>query len=427
MQKSIYIRGGLLVDPESGTERASDLYITDGLITPAPAWVSSDAIIIEAKGLVVTPGFIDVHVHLREPGNEAAETIESGSKAAAKGGFTSIVSMPNTDPATDSPELISMIEGKGTACGHVRVMPSGCITRERLGRELADLAGMAKSGAVAFTDDGATVSSDAIMANGMTLAAKLGKPIFDHALDPEIAAKGVMHEGSKSKELSLPGIPSRAEFKIVERDIRLAGQTGCMVHIQHVSAEESVDLIRGAKLKGLKVSGEATPHHLALTDADVNAEDANFKMNPPVRAEHDRAAILSAVADGTISVLATDHAPHTSEAKRKGFIPAPFGIIGLETAVGITYSLLVKSGRMTLVDWIRRWTTGPASVLGQPAPNLKCDSPADITILDLNTEWTVDSKHFLSKSRNMPFNGRMLTGQAIYTILGGKLTWKADR
>ncbi|OGV64346.1 MAG: hypothetical protein A2283_24120 [Lentisphaerae bacterium RIFOXYA12_FULL_48_11] len=425
MQKSLYIRGGLLVDPESGTEEASDLYIKNGYITPAPSHIPADAVIIDAKDLVVTPGLIDVHVHLREPGNEAAETIDSGSKTAAKGGFTSIVSMPNTDPATDSPELVSMIKGKGTLCGHVRVMPSGCITKGRQGKELADLEGMAKSGAVAFTDDGSTVTSDTIMADGMRLAAKLEKPVLDHALDPAIAAKGVMHDGARSRQLSLPGIPSRAESEIVERDIRLAGKTGCVVHIQHVSTSESVDLIRRAISMGLKVSGEATPHHLALTDEEVLAEDANFKMNPPVRSVSDRAAILSAVADGTISVLATDHAPHTSEAKKKSFITAPFGIIGLETAVGITYNLLVKSGKMTLIEWLRRWTTGPARVLGQPAPNLKYGSPADITIFDLNSEWTVDSRHFISKSRNMPFNGRRLTGKAVYTILKGKLTWNA--
>lgn len=423
MKTSWYIRGGAIIDPVAGTETVADLFISDGLITNLPSAIPPGAGIIEAGGLILVPGFIDVHVHLREPGNEAAETIESGSRAAAKGGFTAVVAMPNTTPPIDEPDMISQVLEAGGKHRLVDVLPSGCITKGRCGKEVAGLRAMAAAGAVAFTDDGATVTDDSVMADAMKICRDLDKCILDHALDPAIAGKGIMHEGEQSRRLHFPGIPSLAESRMVERDIRLAEETGCAVHIQHISARESVVLIRKAIERGLRVSGEATPHHIALNDSDVVAENADFKMNPPVRSEDDRLAIISAVADGTLQIIATDHAPHTEKDKEKGFFSAPFGVVGLETAVGISYSCLVKTGAMSLTEWVRRWTTGPAKILGLPAPQLKTGRPANLAILDLNSTWTVNSTDFLSKSRNTPFEGRMITGRAVYTFLNGVLTW----
>jgi len=423
MEQIWHIKGGYIVDPSSSRNEISDLYIKDGVIAPIPREIPSNINVIDANGLVVTPGLIDIHVHLRDPGNEAAETIDSGSRAAARGGFTTIVAMPNTEPPIDSPAGIARTIAAGRKCGLVDILPSACITKGRHGTELADIRNLKLAGAAAFTDDGATVTNDNIMDQAMTICSELNVPLLDHALDPAVAAGGVMHDGARSRQLRLPGIPSAAEIRIVERDIRLAEKTGCAVHIQHVSTAESVNLIRQAISKGLRVSGEATPHHIALNDSNVTEDSANFKMNPPVRSEEDRKAIIAGVADGTLQILATDHAPHTSHDKNKGFIPAPFGIVGLETAVGITYSLLVKSRVMSLLEWTRRWTIGPGLLLGlKKMPSLSIGSPANVTILDLSSEWTVNSSDFLSKSCNTPFNGRKLTGRALYTLLRGRTT-----
>jgi dihydroorotase len=381
--------------------------------------------VIEARGLVVAPGFIDLHVHLREPGNEAAETVETGCRAAARGGFTTIVAMPNTTPALDSPAEVQALHDRAAACGLARVLPAPCITRGRAGGELSDFAGLVQGGAVAFTDDGSTVSSDAVMAAALRLARTLNRPILDHALDPRLAGHGAMHAGARSAALGLPGIPSEAETCIVERDIRMAAETGGAVHIQHLSAAGSVTLLREAARRGLRVSGELTPHHLALTDADVTADHADcFKMNPPVRDSADRAALIDGIVDGTIECFATDHAPHTAAAKARGFTGAPFGVVGLETAIGVTYSLLVKRGLMSLADWIRRWTAGPARIIGQPVPSLAPGAPADFVLLDLSGDWVVRAAEFASRSRNTPFEGWTLTGRAVRTFCGGKPTWQ---
>jgi dihydroorotase len=286
---------------------------------------------------------------------------------------------------------------------------------------------MKEAGAVAFTDDGSTVSDDALMAKAMTVARSLNVPIMDHALDPALAGKGVMHDGAASARLKLPGIPSEAETRIVRRDIDWARRTGCAVHIQHVSAKESVELIRKARQEGIRISGEITPHHLALCDADVPANDANFKMSPPLRSASDREALMAAVADGTVQVLATDHAPHRTADKARGFLEAPFGVLGLESAIGLTYTLLVRNGKMSAMDWVRRWTLGPAHVLGMEAPSLAPGRPADLAILDLSTEWIPKPEKFLSRSRNTPFGKQRLVGQSIYTLHRGQLVWNARR
>jgi dihydroorotase len=282
------------------------------------------------------------------------------------------------------------------------------------------LAELAAAGACAFTDDGSTVPNENLMRWAMERAAGLSRPILDHAQRPDLEKQGVMHEGKWSARWGLPGIPSAAEYPIVERDIRLSFETGCRVHIQHVSTAESVDLLRRARAEGLPVSGEVTPHHLALTDADVRPDDARRKMNPPLRAEADRAALARAVEEGVLSVLATDHAPHTAMAKAHGFREAPFGVIGLETAIGVTYTRLVINGRMNALDWAYRWTVGPARVLGLPEPTLAPGAPADLVLLDLDSEWTISAEAFASKSRNTPFEGWRVRGRAVRTLLSGR-------
>lgn len=423
--QSWYIRGGRILDPAAERDEVSDLFITNGMIAPLPDSPPEGARVIDCTGMVVAPGFIDLHVHLREPGGEDAETIDSGSAAAAHGGFTTIVSMPNTNPPIDSPDQVAFVRRRADAAGHVRVLPSGCITAGRGGTALADLAGMAAAGAVAFTDDGATVADDSVMRAAMVASRLLGLPVMDHALDPAISGRGVMHDGACSRAMKLAGIPSSAETRIVMRDIELAAETGCRVHIQHVSSAEALDAIRDARSRRTPVSCEVTPHHLALCDTDVRADNTSTKVSPPLRSVSDRKAIRAAVRDGIVQAFATDHAPHSAKAKGAGFEKAPFGMTGLETAIGVTYTTLVKPGIIDLTSWIRLWTTGPAGIINLNAPGLGVGSVADIVVLDLASEWSVGSAGFLSKSANSPFLGWTLTGSAAYTFCGGKLTWNS--
>ena len=420
MPSTIVIQGGRLIDPATGEDRVGDLYIQDGRIAPPPAQRPEGLEIVAAEGLVVSPGFIDLHVHLREPGGEEAETILTGSQAAACGGFTTVVAMPNTRPPLDTPERVAWVAERGRQAGLTRVLPSACLTKGREGYEPADLVALATAGAAAFTDDGSTVANEVTLRQVMKLAAQLDKVLMDHAHDRELEKKGVMHEGLYSERHGLPGIPAEAESRVVLRDIEMARQTGCRLHIQHVSARASIEAIRKARREGLPVSGELSPHHLKLTDADVDPQDARYKMNPPLRSEKDRDALIAAILDGTLEAFATDHAPHSAAAKARGFLQAPFGIVGLETAIGVTYSDMVGRGLMTLLTWIRRWTTGPARILGLPPPSLRPGSTADLVLLDLKTPWKVAPELFASKSRNTPFAGQSLVGKAVATWLEGR-------
>jgi dihydroorotase len=426
MTRNLLIKGARILDPAQQIDAFGDLFIRNGVFAAVPAVLPPDVMVVEAKGWVAAPGFVDLHVHLREPGHEAAETVASGCLAAARGGFTAIVVMPNTNPALDTTEQVAALAERAAAANLIHVLPAPCITRSRSGHEVADLAALAGAGAVAFTDDGCTVSSDVVMEAAMRKAAQLNIPVMDHALDGKLAGRGVMHEGVYSRALGLAGIPSEAETVIVERDIRLSRETGCAMHIQHVSAAGTVDLIRDARKAGLRVSGELTPHHLALTDASVKADKPEcYKMNPPVRSEADRAALVEGLLDGSLACFATDHAPHTAATKTKGFLTAPFGVVGLETAVGVTYTLLVKKGLMTPLDWVARWTTAPARIIGRPAPTLAPGAPADLVLLDLESEWVVNAADFASKSHNTPFDGWPLVGRAIKTFCDGRLVWSA--
>ena len=422
MHSSWYIKGARIVDPASGRDEKGDLFVHNGVFAEVPANLPADCGIVEAAGLVAVPGLIDLHVHLREPGNEAAETVASACLAAVRGGFTTIVAMPNTNPPMDTPEQVRNLAAKAAAVNLCHVLPAPCVTQGRAGHQMADLPALARAGAVAFTDDGSTVGDSAILAEALRQGASLHRPIMDHALDPKIAGHGVMHEGARSAKLGLPGISSEAENVIVARNLALAGETGGAVHIQHLSTRESVALIRDARRKGIRASAELTPHHLALTDDDIVADRADrFKMNPPLRSRADRDALQEGLLDGTIACFATDHAPHTAESKARGFLGAPFGIIGLETAIGVTFSTLVSSGRMRILDWVARWTTGPAAILGLPAPRLATGYPADVTLVDVETPWEVRSSSFASKSRNTPFEGWTLRGRAAYTFCAGRL------
>ncbi|MBP7829210.1 MAG: dihydroorotase [Kiritimatiellae bacterium] len=423
--RAILLRGARRLDPVRGLDETGDVFIVDGRLAEVPAQTPDGTEIIEARGLAVAPGFIDLHVHLREPGGEDAETIETGCRAAARGGFTAVVAMPNTRPPLDTPELVAAQIRRAAEVGLCRVLPSACITSGRAGGALAPLAELAAAGACAFTDDGSTVADEDLMRRAMEQAAALARPILDHAQDSAREQEGVLHEGAWSARWGLPGIPSEAEVAVVERDIRLAWETECRVHIQHVSAAGSVEALRRALAAGWPVTGEATPHHLALADADVRPDDACWKMNPPLRSESDRAALVRAVEEGTLSVLATDHAPHTAAAKARGFLEAPFGVIGLETAVGVTYTELVIRGRMSALDWVRRWTVGPARVLGLAEPSLAPGAPADLVLLDLESEWIIRAEAFASKSRNTPFEGRRVRGRAARTFLGGRVVSRA--
>jgi dihydroorotase len=423
MHSSWYIKNARLVDPASNRDSIGDLFIQNGVFAPLPINHSAlprDCTVIDAAGLVAAPGLIDLHVHLRQPGNEAAETVETGCRAAVQGGFTTIVAMPNTNPAMDCPSEIEALATRAAAANLARVLPAPCITLNRSGHALTDIEALARAGAVAFTDDGCTVTNTALMEEAMRRAAATGHPLMDHALDPRLAGNGVMHEGPRSQTLNLPGIPSEAETTIVARDIRLAETTGGAIHIQHLSAGESVTLIRNAQQRGLRVTAELTPHHLALTDDDVRPDRADaFKMNPPLRSSADRKELIRGLVDGTIACFATDHAPHTAALKARGFSGAPFGVVGLETAVGVTFSLLVRKELLSLTDWVARWTTGPAAILGLPAPSLAPGQPANLVLLDLNTEWTVQADTFASKSRNTPFEGWSLQGRAVMTFRDG--------
>jgi dihydroorotase len=413
------IEGGRVVDPAAGTDALGELWIADGRIVAPGAFSRTAATALDASGRLVAPAFIDLHVHLREPGNDAAETIASGTRAAAAGGFQTVVAMPNTRPPLDDPARVRFQIETARAAGFAAVVPSACLTKGRRGTEVADLEALAAAGAGVFTDDGSTVMDDAVMREAMRRAAALGIVVMDHAQDHEAECRGVMHEGARSRRLGLPGIPSGAETRIVERDIRLARETGCRLHIQHISGREALAAVGRAAADGVQVTAEVTPHHLALCDDDIREPDPNFKMNPPLRSARDRAALEAAVADGRIACLATDHAPHTAEAKARGFLHAPFGVVGLETAVGVTWERLVRAGKMTVLEWVRRWTGGPAAVLRRPVPSLAAGAPANVVVIEVDTEWTVDPSAFFSRSRNTPFAGWTLHGRPVTTIYKG--------
>ena len=422
----LLLKNGRVVDPASGVHEHLDVLLDDGKVAEVALRIDPrGADVIDLDGLVVCPGFIDMHVHLREPGQEWKETVESGTRAAAAGGFTGVACMPNTVPVNDSRSVTEHILRQATGHGVVRVYPIGCVSKAQQGQELAEMRDMVEAGAVAFSDDGKPVRSSLLMRKALEYSQIFDVPIIDHCEDEDLVDGGVMHEGGIATRLGLKGWPGVAEDVMVQRDILLAGYTGGQVHIAHLSTERSADFVRRAKADNLRVSCEVTPHHLVLTDAAVGEYDADAKMNPPLREEQDRQALLEALKDGTVDAIATDHAPHHSDEKCVEFSRAPFGIVGLETAVSICLDRLVHRGLIELDRLVELFTVGPARVLRLGKGSLAPGAEADVTVLDLEREVTVGDAEFRSKSANSPFLGWKLRGAPVLTLVGGKIVHDA--
>jgi dihydroorotase len=428
MTPPLLLVGGRVVDPSRDVDETADVLIQDGRVTAVGAGQAAPpgAMVQDVRGKVVAPGLVDVHVHLREPGNEDEETIASGARAAAAGGFTAVCAMPNTDPVTDNQAAVGFIVRQSLRAGFARVYPIGAISVGQKGERLAEFGEMVGAGAVAVSDDGQPVVSSHLMRTALEYARTFDIPVADHCEDPSLSAGGAMHEGLVSTRLGLKGIPAAAEEIMVARDILLAELSGGRVHLCHVSTRGSVELIRRAKERGLRVTAEATPHHLTLTDAACEGYDTHAKMNPPLREAADVTALRQALKDGVIDCIASDHAPHAYDEKDAAFDDAPFGIVGLETALGVAYTELVKGGVLTLPELISRMSTVPARLFGVPGGTLRPGAPADVVVLDVTSGWTVDPARFHSKSRNTPFAGRSLTGRAALTVVAGKIVHQEE-
>ena len=423
---AILIRGGRVIDPSRGSDGPADVLLLDGKVEAVGRYipVPEEASVIDAAGKVVAPGLIDLHVHLREPGQEDLETIATGAMAAAAGGFTAICAMPNTDPVVDNQGSVGFIVGRAQRAGKARVYPIGAISLGQKGETLAEFGELVGAGAVAVSDDGKPVVSSHLMRTALEYARTFNIPVADHCEEPTLSRGGVMHEGIVSTRLGLKGIPAAAEEIMVARDILLAGLTGGHVHLCHMSTQGSVDLIRRAKAMGIRVTAEATPHHFTLTHEACEGYNTNAKMNPPLREAEDREAIRQGLRDGTIDVIASDHAPHHYDAKEREFDDAPNGILGLETALGLAISELVDTRLLTLPELISRMSTQPAQVFNLPGGTLAVGAPADVVVFDPTREWTVQPETFFSKSRNTPFAGRTLRGQADYTVVRGRVVFQ---
>ena len=424
---TILIRNGRIIDPANERDEVSDLFIVDGRIAKQSEIRNQKSEIeeIDATGLIVSPGLIDIHVHFREPGFGWKETIESGARAAAAGGFTTVVCMPNTSPVADSPSTIAWIKDRAAAVACVRVLPTGAISKNLAGEDLAPIGSLAQTGVVAITDDGHCVQNNELMRRAVEYARMVGLPVLDHCQDYNLVGNGVVHEGYWSTLLGLPGWPAAGEEAIVARNVLLSGCCDHRIHCQHISAGGSVRLLREARARGVQISGEVCPHHIALTDESTQNFDTDFKMNPPLRAQRDIDALLEGIADGTLDILASDHAPHAKFEKEVEFDAAPFGIVGLETELGLFIDLLFHRHKtIGLPRLIQMLTINPARLLGLESGTLSLGAPADITLIDPGLEWTVDAGTFQSTSRNTPFHGWKLKGRAVRTIVAGKTVWQ---
>jgi dihydroorotase len=421
---SVFIRGGRVIDPASGRDEIGDLLIVDGFIsehTGAPG--DSSIPVIDAQGLIVAPGLIDMHVHLREPGGSQKETITTGTRAAAAGGFTSVLAMPNTNPPADGPNTIALMRQRALETACVNVYMTGCITVGMKGEQLAPMGALLKAGVVAITDDGYCVQNNEVMRRALDYARMFDLLTLDHCQDAHLSGGGVMHEGYWSTVLGLPGWPRIAEDMMVARDILLSELTGARVHVQHLSSAGSVRLVREAKQRGVRISAEAMPHQLALTDAALEYYDTRFKMNPPLRERSDQEALLAGLADDTIEILASDHAPHASYEKEVEFADAPFGIVGLETELGLFARLLIEARVLDWPQMLAKLTINPARLLGLDRGTLAAGAPGDVTIIDPAHVWTVDAAGFYSLGRNTPFDGWELPARATHTIVEGEVVW----
>ena len=417
------LKNARVIDPVRQIDSVGDIAVSDGIIVE-PGSVKN-AKVYDLSGKVLSPGFIDLHVHLRQPGNTAAETVATGTRAAAAGGFTTIVAMPNTNPAADTAGAIELLKRTAQEQGVIRVLPCGNMTKGGKGEEMAGIGSLKAAGVAALSDDGKCIQDHALMRHVVEYAKSFNLPILDHCEENTLAAGGVMHEGKWSVLLGMNGISSASEELMVARNIILARQIDWKIHMQHISAAESVELLRRARKRGIRVTGEATPHHITLTDQCIKKFDTNYKMNPPLRSEEDRLALIEGVADDTITVIATDHAPHTRTAKEVEFDYAPCGIIGLETAFSVCYTELVKKGVISLPRLIEKMTTGPADVLGIKAYDMAPGKAADFVVLDPEAAYVIDKNTFKSKSRNTPFDGREVCGKVMMTAVGGKIVHQA--
>jgi dihydroorotase len=425
--KPILLTGGTLVDPSQRLNEKGDVLIRDGEITAVGGSITGpdEVEVIDCKGLMVSPGFIDVHCHLREPGREDVETIATGARAAAAGGFTAVCAMPNTDPVTDNQAAVGFIVRQAQRAAAARVHPIGAISVGQEGKVLAEFGEMVGAGAVAVSDDGKPVASAQLMRTALEYARTFRIPVIDHCEEPTLAAGGSMNEGIVSAQLGLKGIPAEAEEIMVIRDILLARLTGGHVHLAHMSTKGSVELIRWGKERGIRVTAEVCPHHLSLTEERVRGYDTNAKMNPPLRTAKDVEALQEAVKDGTIDLIATDHAPHHYDEKEREFADAPNGIVGFETALAVVVTNLVENGGLSFSDLVDRMACTPARLFNLPGGSLKPGTAADVTVFDPKTRWKVDASQFLSKGRNTPYDGMTMVGRAACTIVAGSVVYRS--
>lgn len=426
----LLLKGGRVVDPTTGLDGLFDLRVVDGRVAEVGRELkpsAPDADCRRVDGCVVVPGLVDLHVHLREPGREDAETIRTGTRAAARGGFTAVAAMPNTRPAIDREAMVRFVTERAAREGAVRVYPIGAITKERAGEELAEMGDMARAGAVAFSDDGNAVMNAALMRRALEYAGAHGRPVIVHAEDKALVGEGVMNEGALATRLGLPGIPAAAEEVMVARDLLLAKLTGCRLHVAHVSTAGSLALIRAAKAAGVAVTCEVTPHHLFLTEEAVEGYDTAARVSPPLRTAADCAALQAGLCEGVIDAVATDHAPHTREEKLVEFGLAPPGLVGLETAVALLVDRMVRPGRLSWGEFVERCGAGPARVLGLSPNRIAPGATADLTVIDPEAQWTVEPGDFASKGRNTPFAGWTLTGRPVATVVAGRLVmWHGE-
>jgi dihydroorotase len=422
---SLLIKNGYLLNPSNGLEGNYDLFVSANKIVQVEPNIKQQAdSIIDATGMYVMPGFIDLHVHLREPGFEYKETIATGAMAAAKGGYTTICPMPNTNPTTDNKYMVEYIKLKAKEEAVVNILPVGSVTKGQLGIELSDISGMAKAGAVAISEDGKSVMNTSVYLEGLKAAKSAGIPVFAHCEDKDLVKNGVLNAGEKARELGLPGISNAVEDVIVARDILLANETGVKLHLCHCSTRKSVTYIKMAKEDGLPITGEVCPHHFTMSDDEIPNDDANYKMNPPLRSRADVEALKEGLKSNVLDVIATDHAPHSMDEKEQSIATAPFGIVGLETAFSLTMTELVEKGYLTPMQMVEKMSLNPAKVLGIDKGSLEIGKVADIVIADPKEKYKIDVNEFVSKGKNTPFHGKEVVGKVKYTIVAGVVVYQ---
>ena len=428
----ILIQNGRVIDASTQMDRITDIYLKDGIVAAVgegirPARDGGDTV-IHAEGLLVLPGFVDMHVHLRDPGQTEKEDIESGTKAAARGGVTTLVAMPNTSPVVDSADRLQYVTHKAAQVGLVHVLQTGALTKGEKGQEVSDIRAMASAGAIAFSEDGRSVMNASVQKKAMEQAALIGLPVLDHCEDPDLRGDGCMNDDENASRLGLPGICRETEDSISARDIMLAMDIGAKLHLCHVSTAGTARLLQMLHREGIRnITAEVCPHHLILTSNDIERDDPDFKMNPPLRTPEDVKVLREALADGSIQVISTDHAPHTMADKSGSMKTAAFGIVGLETCFPLIYTELVETGVLTLMQLVEKMSRNPARILGLPCGTLKMGSPADVVIVDPNAEYLIDKNTFASKGRNTPFHGRKVKGRIVRTICGGKEVYRYDK